>query len=113
MKFKRFLLAAVCILSLPMWFSPSHGAKLNNSAPFATVAVAGHVLSGNAYCACGTPACVCDPGESATTSNSSQSPTTASDGTAQSDNGVDTGVDPGAGVMLLTLALLFGLRLRF
>ena len=38
-----------------MWLSPTQGDKLNNSAPFATVALAGHVLTGGAYCDCNNP----------------------------------------------------------
>jgi hypothetical protein len=38
-----------------MWYSPTQGDKLNNSAPFATVAFAGHVLTGGAYCVCDNP----------------------------------------------------------
>lgn len=79
-----------------------------NSAPFATVALAGHVISGNAYCTCGSVNCVCDPGEDRA-AHAAQS--AASDSAAPSDKGAP--LDPVAGVMLLTLALLLGLRLRF
>lgn len=92
-----------------MWFSPAQGKSLNNSAPFATVAVAGHVPMGDAYCKCGGAYCICDPGETAHTSQVSES--TANGSSALSDNGAS--IDPAAGVMLLTLALLLGLRMRF
>jgi hypothetical protein len=58
----RLLLAAVGILALPMWFSPSKGDSLKLSAPFATVAYAGHTLAAN-WCECGAPGCICDLGE--------------------------------------------------
>ena len=51
---KRLLLAAVCILTLPIWFSPYDGDKTMGSTPFATVAIAGHVPQSGVYCK-GTP----------------------------------------------------------
>jgi hypothetical protein len=51
----RLLSAAVCILILPIWFSPASGDKSVSSAPFATVAVAGHHMSGGVYCECDNP----------------------------------------------------------
>jgi ubiquinone biosynthesis protein UbiJ len=38
-----------------MWFSPTQGDNLNNSAPFATVALAGHQTTGAVYCECDNP----------------------------------------------------------
>jgi hypothetical protein len=52
---KRLLVAAICILGLPLWFSPTQGDKLYNSAPFATVALAGHQTTGGVYCECDNP----------------------------------------------------------
>jgi hypothetical protein len=38
-----------------MWLSPTQGDKLNCPAPFATVALAGHTMSGGIYCQCDDP----------------------------------------------------------
>ena len=83
-----------------------------NSAPFVTVALAGHVNVSGAYCDCGSsPDCICGPGEMRTNSQpASDQP--ASDVAAPSGVEAANDFDPGAGVMLLTLALLLGLRLR-
>ena len=59
----RLLLAAVCMLTLPLWFSASPGQRQTNSAPFTTVAFAGHTTSGGDWCGCGAHACIRDPGE--------------------------------------------------
>ena len=108
----RLLFAAVCMLMLPILLSPSAGNKRINSAPFATVAVAGHITPGGYYCACGSSfACICDPDEQSTQSASRQ--TVTDSGTATLDKQIANGSDIGAGVMLLTLALFLGLRLRF
>ena len=54
---KRLLLAAVCILTLPIWFSPDEGDKSMGSAPFAAVALAGHIPMGGVYCEGNPPFC--------------------------------------------------------
>ena len=105
----RLLLAAVCIFMLPIFLSPSAGDKRTNSAPFATVAIAGHVLTGIGYCPCDGTNCPYERGAMGLQRTSDQPSTDA----AASDNEVANGVDLDTGVMLLTLALLFGLRLRF
>jgi len=108
----RLLLAAVCILILPIFLSPAEGDKHINSAPFATLAVAGHVTPAGYYCACGSsPDCICEPGEQSVKAASGQ--TTTDSVAATLDKQVANSSDLGAGVMLLTLALFLGLRLRF
>jgi hypothetical protein len=74
-----------------------------------TVAYAGHVVGGYGYCECDGTNCVLGLGKTQGATTSGQ-PTT-NGVTAPPDEG--TAIDPDAGVMLLTLALLFGLRLRF
>jgi len=76
-----------------------------------SVAYAGHVVGGYGYCTCGSANCDCEPGEEKPQSATTPSQPTTSDATATPDEGLV--IDPGATVMLLTLALLFGLRLRF
>jgi hypothetical protein len=51
------------MLCLPIWSSTTQGGKQINSAPFVSVALAGHVTGGSRYCDCGTTDCVCDAGE--------------------------------------------------
>jgi hypothetical protein len=107
----RLLLAAVCILALPICFSLCRVDNRINSTPFATVALAGHTVVG-AWCECGSPGCICDPGEQPIGRRSHQ--------------GLDTdtykgrapvGLDPkaefafGSGALLLVFAL-FAWRLR-
>jgi hypothetical protein len=58
----RLLVAGVFMLVLPIWLSPSKGARVATSTPFATAAFAGHTLYGG-WCECGAPGCICDPGE--------------------------------------------------
>jgi hypothetical protein len=91
-----------------MWFSPAPGGNLKNSAPFASVALAGHTLMG-AYCDCGSDGCSCDPGEVRIAS----SPSTSDQVAAPTTEEVATGADIGAGAMVLALLLIVGLRLRF
>src|SRR5712692_6589 len=59
---KRLVIAAVCILALPLLYSASQSDKATNPSSYATVALAGHTTAGN-WCDCGTPGCICDPGE--------------------------------------------------
>ena len=56
---KRILACLFIMAALPLLASSAH----NSSAPFASVAIAGHVIGGTAWCECGSPNCVCDPGE--------------------------------------------------
>jgi hypothetical protein len=93
-----------------MWFSITQGDKLGNSAPFATVAIAGHVYGGYAFCECGTSGCICDPGEqpqsySVKAGNSQQGQSTAVDFGATADNAF------GLGFIAMTMLLLW-LKLR-
>lgn len=108
----RFLLAAVCILILPICFSPSKGEKLMGSTPFATVAIAGHTIYGN-WCECGTTGCICEPGEG-TGVKSARPITDAS--TVQPNPEPTAGrvsePDFGAGALLIAFALFMWTRLR-
>lgn len=108
----RLLLAAVCILALPMWFSPSDGDKLTKSTPFAVVALAGHTIGGT-WCECGAPGCICEPGEEETGHRSlpvSDQDETSPDQAAP--EGPDPDVDFGTGALMLVLALFVWSRLR-
>jgi hypothetical protein len=99
----KLLLAAVCIFTLPLWASPSLGERPINSAPYASVALAGHVLGSDAYCQCGRGNCICDPGEVETNSME-----TVAD--SQQQQGTTTNFGSELGIVLL--AVLFLLRLR-
>ena len=96
---KRLLVAAVCILGLPMWFSPTQGDNLNNSALFATVALAGHQLTGGVYCDCNNPESHL-LGLTAQGDNSSHQ----DESTAQDDLSIELGI--------ALMALMFWLKLR-
>jgi hypothetical protein len=74
--------------------------------------MAGHVFPNGAYCDCGSsPACICGPGEQRTQTASSQ--VTTDVGTAPLGNLGANGGEASAGLMLLALALMLALRLRF
>jgi hypothetical protein len=103
---KRLVFAAVCILGIPLLFAPSQTNIPATSAPFATVALAGRNTMGG-WCECGTPGCICDPGETPG-GNITMNPPKDEPG----DQNTDQGVDPASGLMVMTLALLFWLRLR-
>ena len=102
----RLLLAAVCILSLPVWFSPSTGELPVNLAT--TVVFAGHVLGSDRYCACGPDDCVCDPNEPVKTDANRLVP-----GKSVHSSPVKTGeLNLGSEVLLLALLLAVWLRAR-
>lgn len=111
---KLFVLAAVCILALPLWSSSSQGEDLVNSAPFATVAIAGHVTPSGRYCNCDDTGGVCSsgeqPGNNLTVAPSSQP---KSDRNADPSNlGSVPDFDFGSGAMLLAIAVMALLRMR-
>ncbi len=98
----RLLLAVICIFTLPMWFST---ASNKVTTPSAMVAFAGHINPNGAWCECGSSQdCICDVGETRRNSPVSNKPSTAN---------VPTGFDPGTSVLLITLVLLLGLRMRY
>ena len=104
----RLLLAAICIFTLPMWFSFAPNKATMNSAPVAMVALAGHINPNGAWCECGSSvACVCDPGETSLR-NSTDSNKISAKGSAETS----TGFDPGASALIIALALFLGLRMR-
>lgn len=81
-----------------------------NSAPFVTVAMAGHATPSGRYCDCGTEDCICAPGETPigqriTTSKSQQ-------GESETINVSHTAIDEvGLGFLAITTLLLL-LKLR-
>jgi len=108
----RLLFAAVSILILPFVLSPIAGDKQTNFAPFATVALAGHTLSGD-WCQCGVPGCICDPGEVGGSSRPLPNKGKAVDQTASPNRANShSGFDFGTGALILALALFMWTRLR-
>src|SRR5712692_9153252 len=101
------------MLTLPLWFSASPGDKPTNSAPFATVAYAGHTTSGE-WCQCGTTGCICDPGELERSSrpvpNQTEKPLDQSVSPIRSHS--RSGFDFGTGALMLAIALFVWSRLR-
>lgn len=109
---RKLSLAAVCILILPFVFSSSVGGERTNSNQLNTVAFAGHIIPSGVYCECDTPQCFCEPGETRAASQTTPShPST--DGANLASATPANSFDLGVGVMLFTLALLLGLRMRF
>ena len=84
---KRFIAVSLLIIALPFMASV-------NSSP---VAYAGHIPMGGAYCTCGEPACILDPGECDGHNTNQQGHTTA-DGTVE--------------FSIVIVALMLWLRLR-
>jgi hypothetical protein len=98
---------------LPL-FSPSQNNKLIPSAPFATVALAGHTVAGT-WCECGTlGGCFCDPGENP--GGNSATPVSDNQSSDQGRSPIrarsHSGSDLGTGTLILALALFLWARLR-
>jgi hypothetical protein len=89
-------------MALPVWFSPLIGTHQVKSS--ATVVFAGHVVGSDRYCDCGSPNCVCGPGETRV-----QSDQTVLDIPVSSQ---DTPADFGTESLLVLAAVLLWLRLR-
>ncbi len=105
---KRLVVAAFCILAVPPLFGSSQNNKLTSAAPFATVALAGRTIAGS-WCACGTPDCICDPGELPASSRSAPSNTSFG---GKRVKGSAPDVDVASGVFALALAFLLLMRMR-
>lgn len=114
MKIKITLACLFVVVGFPLM------ATLNqsNAAPFATVALAGHVYGGGAWCQCGCDKCICAPSEVRTECNGSASPQAQRPDASSSQSDSPAGKTPasdfdfGAGAMLIALALLIWMRLR-
>ncbi len=106
---KRVFACLFIMAVFPLVASPT-GDSSNNSAPFATVALAGHTSSGS-FCACGGHGCICDPGEQPG-DGLTIAPSNASgdDGSVNQVSAPD--VDLASGALVLALALLFWVRMR-
>src|ERR1051325_9362896 len=105
---KRLFLAAVCMLVLPVFFSPSLGE--NQQAPFSMVAFAGHVTGSGEYCSlCGCGSCRCDPGEQPS-GNCTNSATPG--GIEKAKMQADSTPDLSAAAMIFALALFVWFKLR-
>ncbi|HLG17140.1 MAG TPA: hypothetical protein VJH03_21985 [Blastocatellia bacterium] len=108
---KRFVLAAVCIVVLPIGFSVSQGSAPAGSPPFAVVVFAGHTHQGT-FCECGTSGCACDPGEFPIGNGVSPSEGTGfsdHDATPVSADGTSD-FDLGSGALMLALAFMLWIR---
>ena len=104
---KRLVIAAVCILALPLLYSVSQTDK--TTSPYATVALAGHTTMGN-WCDCGTPGCICAPGELGLSSKPAP-PKASSDGKGVNQRSAPD-VDVASGLLTLALAFLVLVRMR-
>ena len=109
---KRLVIAAACILALPLLFSPSQ--SLTSPTAFSTVALAGHTNIGG-WCDCGAPGCICDPGEN----HGGNIARPVTDNNESSDQGLSpirahsrSVFDYGTGTLILALALFLWARLR-
>jgi hypothetical protein len=110
----RLVLAAICIVAVPLLVSTPRGTNLTGTTPFASVAIAGHTMVGG-WCQCGDPGCICDPGENP----GGNGATPATDDIKSVDQALTpirvpshSGSDFGTGTLLLALTLLLWTRLR-
>jgi hypothetical protein len=111
---KRLVIAAVCILALPLLFSTSQSEKLTSPAAFSTVALAGHTVIGG-WCDCGTPGCICDPGEQGgnrATPVSDQNGRSLDQGSTSASARRTSGFDLGSSALMLALAFFVWTRFR-
>jgi hypothetical protein len=93
-----------------MWFSTSRYDN-TNSAPFVTVAIAGHTAAGN-YCECGAPGCICDPGEEMRGHSASTVKDSSLENSRKTKLGRASGLDFGTTAFLLGLAFFMWSRFR-
>ena len=112
---KRLFACLFVTAVLPLMASPTQD-SLNNSAPFATIAYAGHSLGGS-WCECGTPGCICDPGETpiggrSTTPGSDRNDGSLKKGTAPALGYQTSGVDLGSSALVIALAIFLWTRVR-
>jgi len=114
MKLKRILACLFIVAAFPLLAST---ARINSahSAPFASVAFAGHVIGGGAYCTCGCGNCICDPGDVPMECNRSTPTPDNGKGTNQDGSPVGKGptaeLDFGTGALMLALAFFVWARL--
>ena len=106
---KRVFACLFIMTVFPLVASPT-GDSSNNSAPFATVALAGHTSSGS-YCACGGPGCICDTGEQPG-DGLAIAPSNGSDDYTSVNQGSAPDIDLASGALVLALAFLFWVRMR-
>jgi hypothetical protein len=110
---KRLVVAAVCILALPLLY-PSQS-EATNPSPYAIVALAGRTLAGG-WCDCGTPGCICDPGEQPI--GLSARPVSERNGRSLNQDTTSGsadrrfGFDLGSGALMLALAFFVWTRFR-
>ena len=112
---KRMFACLFITAVLPLMASPTQNSS-THSVPFATVAYAGHSLVGS-WCECGSPGCICDPGE---TPIGGQSAKPVSDRNGRSLNQGTTSpsadrnfrFDFGSSALMLALAFFLWTRLR-
>jgi hypothetical protein len=97
---KRLLCVMFIVLASPLMVNVSNNQTTGPSASM--VAYAGRTVMGGAYCTCGDPDCITEPGEC----GNSYSATVASGGDSTTSA---TSIDSG-GVMLLAFILLLWMR---
>jgi hypothetical protein len=111
---KRLVIAAVCILTLPLLYSPSQS-LINSPSPYAITAFAGRTMAGG-WCECGAPGCICDPGEQPVGQKagpvSDRNGHARNQGATSGSVGRTLGFDLGSGALMLALAFLVWTRFR-
>lgn len=102
---KRLLVVLFIVLASPVLVSVNITQQKSNSTSM--VAYAGKTVAGGAYCTCGDPGCIVDPGECGGGHNTN-SVTVANGRDTNTNQG---SIDSASSVMLLAFALLILFRL--
>ena len=112
---KRIFACLFVTAVLPLMASPTQDSSINR-VPFATVAYAGHSLVGGGWCECGTPGCICDPGEQPIGQSagrvSDRNGPSLNQGTASPGADRNSRFDFGSSALLLALAFFLWTRFR-
>ena len=112
---KRILACLFIVATFPLLASTAHNHSIH-SVPFASVAFAGHVNTGGAYCTCGCLDCICDPGEPVMSCGQG-GPMRANPGKDANQDGAPVGkgatsqLDFGTGALMLVLAFFVWARI--
>ena len=105
---KSLVLAAICVLSLPLLSASPNGSSKKSPVPFLTTAVAGHVTGSGVLCPCDPVRDLCDCcgmfGMTQSPSESGEVPPL--EGESPSSNSQSGDVDGASAAFLLALGLL-------
>jgi hypothetical protein len=106
---KRIFACLFLMVVLPL-FNFAGNTSGTGTMPFASSALAGHI-NGSSWCECGSPGCICDPGEIQGLRRAAPTTTQPVDGNPVDRTSSST-ADLGSGMLAFALALLLWFRMR-